>query len=116
MPSTEHDDQDGVAAALPFSGQPRTYLRIAVFGSVALHVYLFAGYWAIQVFVVGHSWPRGWFPVAATVVSAVVTSRVAYRWIMRIDAQYGRGSGWALESTRLKLPWELARGRRRPRG
>lgn len=116
MTSTPLQADDGSHGPVPFSGQPRTYLRIAVLGSIALHAYLFAGYWAIKVFVAGEAWPRSWFPVVATIVSAAVSARVAYRWIMRIDAQYGRGSGWLMESTRLKLPWETARGRKPPRG
>ena len=106
-------EEGALAARTPFPGKPRTYLRLAVLGSIAIHAYLFIGYWVIKVFVAGETWPVSWVPVAATIASAAVMARVAYRWIMRIDAQFGRGSGWSLESTTLKLPREQARGRKR---
>lgn len=29
---------------------------------------------------------------------------VSHRWIMRLDAQFGSGKGWTLESQMVKLP------------
>ena len=106
--SDQYSNPTEVAVAIdsPFDGNPRRYLRIAIWGSIILHAYLFFGYWAIKVFLAGESWDMGWFPPVATIVWAAFFARFAYRWIMRLDAQYGRGSGWVLQSTTVKLPWE----------
>lgn len=95
--------------ARPFSGTPAIYRKIAIWGSVGLHAYLFIGYWAIKTFLAGETWPTSWLPLALAVVSAALFARFSYRWIMRLDARYGRGSGWILHSTRVKLPFERQR-------
>lgn len=95
--------------ARPFPGTPAMYRKIAIWGSLGLHAYLFVGYWAIKVFLAGEKWPTSWVPLAVTVVSAALFARFSYRWIMRLDARYGRGSGWILHSTRVKLPFEKPR-------
>lgn len=102
-----HDAE--AASARRFAGLPAQYRHIAVWGSIGLHGYLFAGYWAIKTFLAGEQWPTSWFPAAMTVVSALLFARFAYRWIMRLDAQYGRGSGWELKSVAVKLPFERQR-------
>jgi hypothetical protein len=107
-PTTPLPDAEA-AGARPFSGTPRQYLRIAVWGSLAFHAYLFAGYWAIKRFLAGEPWPTTIWPALAAVVSAALFARFAYRWIMRLDARYGRGSGWELQSVTVKLPWEKPR-------
>ena len=109
--SNMYHDPDEVQAAIdnPFPGNPKTYFRIAAWGSIGIHAYLFFGYWAIKVFLARQEWPTGWFVPVATMVSALFFARFSYRWIMRLDAQYGRGSGWALETTSVKLPWERQR-------
>jgi len=101
-----------IAAARPFGGTPRQYLRLAVWGSLALHAYLFFGYWAIKHFLAGEAWPNGWLVPAATVASALWFARMSYRWVMRLDAQYGRGGGWELKSTSVKLPTERRRAKK----
>jgi len=98
-----------VSAGMPFDGTPRKYLRLCILGSVGLHAYLFIGYWAIRNFLAGETWPNGWLWPVVAIVSAVWFSWYSYRWIMRLDAQYGRGSGWILESVTVKLPWEKPR-------
>ncbi|MDE2561133.1 MAG: hypothetical protein KGL48_02700 [Sphingomonadales bacterium] len=107
--SAQIDPEVEAAISSPFPGTPATYLRIAVLGTIAIHVYLFAGYWAIKTFLAGEAWPTSWVPLAATVASAAFFSRLAYRWIMRLDAQYGRSSGWVQVTTTVKLPWERPR-------
>lgn len=98
-----------VTDARPFPGTPAIYRKIAIWGSLGLHAYLFIGYWAIKTFLAGEQWPTSWVPLAVTVVSAALFARFSYRWIMRLDARYGRGSGWILHSTRVKLPFERTR-------
>ena len=39
-----------------------------------------------------------------TVVFTALCAYLSYRWMMRLDARYGTGRGWTLESRRLKLP------------
>ena len=102
-------DEGAVAASTPFSGNPKLYRRIAVWGSLGVHAYLFFGYWAIKVFLAGEEWPTGWFAPVATLVSTLWFARFSYRWMMRLDAQYGRGSGWQLDSVSVKLPTEKPR-------
>lgn len=104
MTSVEPDCE--AAGARPFSGSPAKYRRFAVWGSVAFHAYLLVGYWAIKRYLVGEPWPTNWWPVLGGVASAALFARFAYRWIMRLDAQYGLGSGWVLQSTTIKLPRE----------
>ncbi|MEZ5946973.1 MAG: hypothetical protein R3C04_09025 [Hyphomonas sp.] len=98
-----------IAEDMPFSGSPQKYLRLCVIGSLAIHAYLFLGYWAIRNFLADDPWPKGWLVPVLTVVSAVWFAWYSYRWIMRLDAQYGRGSGWILEPVTVKLPWEKSR-------
>ena len=43
-------------------------------------------------------------PVLTAVVFTSIFARAAYRWMMRLDAQYGSGKGWTLESQMVKLP------------
>lgn len=93
----------------PFSGSPKLYRRIAIWGSVGIHLYVFVGYWAIKAFLAGEKWPTDWFPATIALVSCILFARMSYRWIMRLDAQYGRGGGWDLVPTQVKLPWEKPR-------
>lgn len=93
-----------------FSGKPSTYLRIAIIGSVLLNTYLYFGLAALGYLRNGETWVFGWKPALITVLFTAWFARTAYRWIMRLDAQYGSGKGWALESRKLKLP----EPRRRP--
>ncbi len=98
-----------VAGARNFAGTPALYRKIAIWGSIALHAYLFLGYWAIKVFLAGEAWPASWAPPAITLLSAAWFARFSYRWIMRLDARYGRGSNWEFDSVRDKLPRERSR-------
>lgn len=116
---SEHDPEITTATSgtgetsvrLPFSGSPARYRRIALWGSLGLHLYLFVGYWAIRTFLVGEAWPASWVTPALTVASSLWFAHFAYRYIMRLDAQYGSGGGWVLHSTRVKLPWEAGHER-----
>lgn len=101
-------DWEEVAAAIasPFNGTPALYRRIAIWGSIGVHLYLFGGYWAIKTFLAGETWPTDWIPAAIALGSCAWFARTAYRWIMRLDARYGRGGGWLLLPARVKLPWE----------
>ena len=107
-PAITNSDAE-TAHARPFGGTPKDYRRIALWGSLGFHAYLFAGYWAIKNFLAGESWPTSWTPALITIASALLFARFSYRWIMRLDAQYGRGSGWILNPTQVKLPMEKPR-------
>lgn len=112
MNETGTVDEEGlVAARTPFPGTPAIYRRIAIFGSIGIHAFLFAGYWVIQTSLAGECWPTNWWPPVLTIGSALLFARFAYRWIMRLDAQYGRGSGWELKQSLVKLPFERQRRR-----
>lgn len=89
---------------MEFSGNPRKYLRFAIVSSIVLNLYLFLGLAGLQYWAHGDTWLFGWKPVLVTVVFTIAFARLSYRWIMRLDAQFGSGRGWTLESRRLKLP------------
>jgi|GEM_PF-1242949 hypothetical protein len=102
----------GAGADLPFSGTPERYLRISIVLSVAIHAWLYGGFSAIKYFVHGETWMFGWKPVLIALASMVLFARFAYRWIMRLDAQYGSGSGWRLVRCTVKLPEAVHRPKR----
>jgi len=93
---------------------PADYRRFAVMLSVGIHAGLYAGMIGLLWGLNDQDWILGWKPLATTLVSTAVFARLAYSWIMRLDARYGRGSGWLLRPTMVKLP-EL-RAPSRPRG
>ncbi|MCC7258658.1 MAG: hypothetical protein IT486_09820 [Gammaproteobacteria bacterium] len=89
---------------MEFSGTPKKYLRFAIISSVVFNFYLYLGLAAVLFWHNGATWLFSWKPLLVTVVFTIVFARVNYRWMMRLDAQYGTGRGWTLESRRLKLP------------
>jgi len=95
-----------LAGARPFAGNPKRYRRLAIWGSIVIHAYLFFGYWAIKTFVAGEQFPSSWLVPAGVVASAIWFAFFSYRWTMRLDAQYGSGSRWIMESAQIKLPRE----------
>lgn len=95
----------GASQELPeFPWHPRRYARLAVLLSLGIHAYLYLGMIGLVYLLNRQDWILGWKPLAVAVVSAVVFGRLAYSWIMRLDAQYGSGSGWRLVSRSVKLP------------
>ena len=87
-----------------FSGTPGAYLKIAVALSVGLNLFLYLGMVGLLYGMNDQDWILGWKPLVIAVVFAAWFARAAYRWIMRLDAQYGSGRGWILESQMVKLP------------
>ena len=108
-PASDGTSEGGAGAESPirpFPGTPRFYRRLAVFGSLGIHLYLLAGFYIVKNFVAGEPWPTSWVPIAIGLASMLLFAHFSYRWIMRLDAQYGKGSGWRLEPTMVKLPWQ----------
>lgn len=99
---------------MEFPGNPGLYKKIAVGLTLYINGTLFIVFSAIKYFLHGDTWMFGWKPILLTILFAAWFARVAYRWMMRLDAQYGRGSGWTLERTVVKLP-EMKSRRREPR-
>lgn len=93
-----------IAAPKPFSGSPDLYRKFAWGGSIAIHAYLYAGFLFFHGHLGGAQWVFGWKPAAIAVASCLLFGRFAFRWIMRLDAQYGQGSGWQLDAKTVKLP------------
>lgn len=89
---------------MEFSGTPKKYLRFAIISSVVLNAYLYFGLAAVLYWHSGATWLFTLKPIVITVVVSVWFMWLSYRWIMRLDAQYGTGKGWVLESRSLKLP------------
>lgn len=89
---------------IPFSGNPQKYKKIAVLGSIILNTYLYLGMVGLVYGLNDQEWILGWKPIAIAVVFAVLFARIAYGWILKLDAQTGSGRGWKLESESIKLP------------
>lgn len=94
----------------PFSGNPRLYLRIAAISTVALVVWLYGGTVLIQYLWSGKTTLLAWKPMLAVAIFAAWYGRFAYRWMMRLDGQYGSGSGWVFNEVMVKLPEMRAPG------
>jgi hypothetical protein len=95
-----------------FSGTPAAYLKIAVALSLGLNLFLYVGMVVLLYAVNDQDWILGWKPMLITAVFTAWFARAAYRWIMRLDAQYGSGRGWSLESQMVKLPDRVTRARK----
>jgi hypothetical protein len=112
MPDTDPAAVDPRAATRPplrFKGSARLYLRIAVGSSVLMCLWLYGAFAAIRYLAYGETWPLGWKPAAATLAFAAWFALYFYRSMMRLDAQYGSGSGWRLVARTVKLPEQRAR-------
>jgi hypothetical protein len=96
---------------IEFPGNPALYKKIAVAMTLYINGTLFLVFSGIKYFLHGDTWMFGWKPVLLTVLFAAWFARTAYRWMMRLDAQYGRGSGWTLERAVVKLPEMKTRSR-----
>lgn len=89
---------------MEFSGNPKKYRRYAIISSLAINLYLYFGLAIVMYLHNGATWLFSWKPILITVAFTAIFARVSYRWMMRLDAQYGTGKGWVLESRSLKLP------------
>jgi hypothetical protein len=89
---------------MEFSGNPKKYLRFAIITSLVINLYLYFGLAAVLYWHNGATWLFSLKPILITVVFTAFFVRTSYRWMMRLDAQYGTGKGWVLESRSLKLP------------
>lgn len=97
-----------------FSGNPQRYRRIATWSTIGLAAWLYGAFAAIQYFGYGQTWPLGWKPLLVTLIFAVWYGRYFYRSMMRLDAQYGGGGRWLLQSRSVKLPELRPRKRSTP--
>lgn len=89
---------------MEFSGNPALYRRISIAVTLYINGGAFIIFALIKYLLHGDTWVLGWKPVLVTLLFSLWFGRAMYRWMMRLDAQYGRGSGWVLESVRVKLP------------
>ena len=89
---------------MEFSGTAQKYRRFAIISSLVINLYLYFGLAAVVYLHEGTTWVFSLKPTLVAVVFAALYARIAYRWMMRLDAQYGSGRGWVLKSRRLKLP------------
>ena len=85
-------------------GNPKLYRKLAIGMAAYISISTYLVFSGIKYFLHGETWVFGWKPIAIAVVFALFFSRMAFRWIMRLDAQYGSGSSWTLESVQVKLP------------
>jgi hypothetical protein len=94
-----------------FTGTPAAYLKICVALSVGLNLFIYLGMVGLLYGLNDQEWILGWKPAVIALVFAAWFARAAYRWIMRLDAQYGSGRGWTLDSQMVKLPDRATRPR-----
>lgn len=87
-----------------FFGTPAHYRRYVLW----MTSYVVAGIWGlfclIKYAAFGETWMFGWKWLLGVAIFAVLFYRRAFQWIMQLDAQYGRGSGWTLKEVTVKLP------------
>jgi hypothetical protein len=92
-----------------FSGNPKKYFRLALIIPALLCLWIYVGFNAAKYIFLGENWLSVWqLPVTLVVISLFV-SRMYYRSMMRLDAQYGKGSGWILKEAVVKLPEQRIR-------
>jgi len=89
---------------MEFSGNPKKYLRFAIISSLVINLYLYFSLAAVLYWHNGATWIFSLKPILITAVVIAIFARTSYRWMMRLDGQYGTGKGWVLESRTLKLP------------
>lgn len=87
-----------------FPGNPIMYKKASVVISVYIVLSIYLTFSAIKYFLHGEVWMFDWKTVVFALVFALLFAHRAYIWMMRLDAQYGTGSGWSLTSTKVKLP------------
>lgn len=87
-----------------FTGSPALYRKIAMAVTLYVNGGAFLVFALIKYWLHGETWVFGWKPVLITLLFTAWFGRTMYRWMMRLDARYGRGSAWVLESVRVKLP------------
>lgn len=87
-----------------FPGNPALYRRIAVWTTVGMLVWLYGGFALVQYWWLGETWLINWKPALFAVLFALWYGRFSFRWMMRLDGQYGSGAGWELRERVVKLP------------
>lgn len=98
--------------SIPFSGNPKVYRRHAFILSGAVHLWLYLFFVVTKFLAQDENWLTVWQLPAGLAASAVLVGWLHFRWVMRLDAQYGRGSGWEMKEVTVKLP--VLRPRKRP--
>jgi hypothetical protein len=95
--------------AMTFPGNPRLYKRQAILLSCAAHGWIYLFFTITKYVGNGENWFGRWQLILGLVLSACITVHLHYKWVMRIDAQYGKGSAWELKEVTVKLPVLRAR-------
>ena len=87
-----------------FFGTPAQYRRYVLWMTLYIVFGIWGSFSLIRYLAFGESWVFGWKALLGVTIFAAFFYRQALRWIMRLDAQYGRGSGWILKEITVKLP------------
>ena len=103
MPQEKSTDEVR-SAGMKFPGNPKLYRRIANWSTVGILVWLYGGTALVQLWWLGHTWVFKWQFILVGVLFGIWYARASYSWMMRLDAQFGRGSGWMLRDRNVKLP------------
>ena len=90
--------------ASDFPGNRKLYRRIANWSTVGILVWLYGGMALVQLWWSGTTWMFEWKPIVVGIVFAIWYSHMSYKWMMRLDGQFGRGSSWNLQERTVKLP------------
>jgi len=89
---------------IEFQGTPRQYLRIAILSTIIWVTWIYGGAALVQYLWSGNTGLLDWKPALGALLFGAWYARFAYRWMMRADAQWGKGSGWVLTEHTVKLP------------
>ena len=89
---------------IPFSGSPGRYKNFAIVLSGAIHLWIYAFFLAVKYIGQGENWLDVWQLPAGLAISAMITAVLHFRWMMRLDARYGKGSSWEFKEVTVKLP------------
>ena len=103
MPQDKSTDEVRTAG-MKFPGNPKLYRRIANWSTVGILVWLYGGTALVQLWWLGHTWVFKWQSILVGVLFGIWYARASYNWMMRLDAQFGRGSSWMLRDRNVKLP------------
>ena len=87
-----------------FPGNPGVYRQIAIWSAIGMFLWLYGGTALVQHLWLGETWLLSWKPAVIGLAFTLWYSRMSYRWMMRLDAQFGKGSGWELHEKSVKLP------------
>lgn len=87
-----------------FPGNPKQYRKASIIIAVYVSVSVYVAFGLVKWFVHDELLLNDWKALLVIALFIPLYARFCFRWMMRLDAQYGSGRSWHLESCRVKLP------------